>query len=96
MAGYHENMPATQYSNEDVVRLGQERYQRDIRARVEPLHLDKFLALDIETGEYEIGEQVLDAVRALRTKRPQAVVHIHRIGHPAVYRLGSAFRPAKS
>jgi len=81
-------MPNASYTVEEIVRLGRDRYERDIRHQVEPQQDGKFLALDVETGEYAIGDEALDAVRPLRARRPDAPIYIHRIGHPAAYRLG--------
>ncbi|MBN1346764.1 MAG: hypothetical protein JXQ73_29000 [Phycisphaerae bacterium] len=89
-------MVPTRYTSQEICRLGQERYERDVRHLVEPRHNDKFLALDIETGQYAIGDEALDAVDALGKHPPEAGVYIVRIGHPAAYRLGGRFRLGRS
>jgi hypothetical protein len=80
-------MPAI-LSTEEIARLGQERYDRDIRAKVEPLHRGEFLVVDVLTGEYEIAEDDLIASDRLLARIPQAILYGLCIGHPAAYRIG--------
>ena len=47
-------MSHPRYSNDEIVERGQELYDRQIRPHVEPQQNGKFLALDIETGAYEV------------------------------------------
>jgi len=88
-------MIARHYSGEEVVRLGQQRYERDLRQRVEPEHNGKFLALDIETGDFEIDADVVLASRRAKIKRPSAVLYILRIGYPTAYKIGGAYGPGQ-
>jgi hypothetical protein len=86
-------MPAgNRRTQEEIVRKGQELYEREIRARVESQHHGRILAIDSETGDYEIADELLDAVRGLRQRCPGAVAYILRIGYPAVYTMGARFR----
>ena len=47
-------MPHTRYSSDEIVERGQALYDHDIRDKLDASVRGKFLALDIETGEYEI------------------------------------------
>jgi len=49
-------MPQTQYTNEEIGRIGTEIYRRQIRPQVMPQYKGKFLILDIVSGDYEIDE----------------------------------------
>lgn len=82
-------MPAN-LSNEEIARLGLERYTRDIQARVEAESSGRFLVLDVITGDYEIDEDDLTASDRLLARRPDALLYGIRIGHPAAYRIGVA------
>lgn len=84
-------MPHARYSNDEIVRRGQELYERDIRARVEPEHKGKFLVIDIETGEYEIAPTAIEAIRRSKAKHPDPALYILRVGYPAAYKLGARF-----
>jgi hypothetical protein len=80
-------MARAQYSPEEVARLGNEIYRRDIRDKVMPQHKGKFLVLDIETGDYEIDSDDLSAEEALRARRPDGVFFGLRIGYTSAYTL---------
>ena len=49
-------MMQTKYSPEEILRIAEEIYHRDIRPHVMPQDKGKFLLIDIETGDYEIGK----------------------------------------
>jgi len=82
-------MPAT-LSNEEIARLGLERYTRDIQARVETELSGQFRVLDVITGDYEIDEDDLTASDRLLARRPEAKTYGLRIGYSAAYRIGMA------
>ena len=82
-------MGANTYATDDIVRRGQERYEREIRAAVEAAHHGEMLALDVETGDYETAPDSLTALNRLTARRPNAVVYILRVGYPTAVRLGN-------
>ena len=75
------------YSKEDIGRLGDEIYHRDIRPKVMPQEKGKFLVLDIETGDYEVDEEDLKAEKRLLTRRPSGIFYGVRIGYTSAYTL---------
>lgn len=80
-----------QYSDnasEVIADRGEELYQKKIRDKVEATHKGKFLAVDIETGDYAVADEDLIATDLLLEKRPNATVYGLRIGFPAAYRIG--------
>jgi hypothetical protein len=79
----------------DVARRGDEIYERDIRARVEPEYDGKFLVLDIESGDYEIDSNEMEATRRSKAKHPDGVRYLLRVGYPAAYFFGGASRPGE-
>jgi hypothetical protein len=76
-----------QLSREEVGRIGEEIYRRDIRQNVYPEHKGKFLVLDVLSGDYEIDEDDLTASKRLEARRPGAVGYGVRIGYRAAYTL---------
>lgn len=85
-------MPQHPHSEDEIVRRGEEIYNRELRARVEPQHRGKFLVVDIETGDYEIDVRDILAEQRLRARRPSGAFYLVRIGSPTAYRLGGRFR----
>ena len=61
---------------------------RKLQNKVEPGHNGKFLAIDIQTEDYEIDAQGTVAMNRLLSKHPDAVIYLGRIGHRAAYQMG--------
>jgi hypothetical protein len=76
------------YRKEEFARHGEDMYQQQIRAQIEPGNKGKIVAIDIETGEYEVGPDVLTATDRLLARVPDAQIWCVRIGYPAVHRIG--------
>jgi len=81
-------MPHTRYSSDEIAERGQALYDHDIRDKLDASLRGKFLALDIETGEYEIDADERSALKRVRAKHPDAALYLLRIGHPTAHRLG--------
>jgi len=77
-----------QYSDEEVARLGQALYEEEIRPKIGRGDRGKFVAIDIETGDYELDADELQALKRAKAKRPGAVLYMVRIDYPTAYRLG--------
>lgn len=76
-------------SRDEVARLGKEIYERDIRMQVEANHYGEVVAIDVDSGGWIIGEEVLEAVDCLRRQRPDATnVLLERVGYRALDNLG--------
>jgi hypothetical protein len=80
---------------EETMSRGQELYER-IRPQVEAGHRGEVVAIDLETGAYEVAGDIVNAARRLRARLPEAQAWFVRIGHDALFRLGprSLARPA--
>ncbi len=77
---------------ESFAQWGEEIYNRDIRPLVEADNKGRIVAIDIATGEYQIGENVLIASKTLRVRVPNAQIWVVRVGHRAVHRLSPRSR----
>jgi hypothetical protein len=71
----------------DLARVGGEVYDRQVRPLLRPEDGDKFVAVDIATGDYELDEDDYAAVTRLRARRPSAEIWLERVGQPAAYRM---------
>ena len=49
----------TRRPREETARLGKEIYERDIRRQVEADHHGEVVAIDVKSGEWAIGENVI-------------------------------------
>ncbi len=80
---------------EETARLGDEIYERDIRREVEADHHGEVVAIDVETGSWAVGDDVIAATDRLRGQRPDAIdVWLLRVGHRALHHFGG--RPLRS
>ena len=76
------------YDKEEFARRGDEIYQQFVRAAVEPGNKGRIVAIDIESGAYEMADDVLAATKRLYARCSAAQPWVVRIGHPAVHRFG--------
>lgn len=56
-------------------RRAQAIYDAQIRHLIGPAEMEKFVKIDVLTGDYEIGDDSIAAGRKLRARRPEAVMH---------------------
>jgi hypothetical protein len=76
------------YSKEEFARRGKEIYEAHVRSQVEENNHGKIVAIDIETGAFEVADDSLTAAKQLLKRYPDAQIFGIRIGHPAVHRFG--------
>ncbi len=49
---------------------------------------DDFLAIDINSGDYETGPKDLPTERRLRLRHPDGLIYVRRVGDQAAYYVG--------
>ena len=69
-------------------------YRDRILPRIEPPPKGVFVAIDIDSGDYEIHERDITAMKRLIKRRPIAMTFLMRVGYPAAYRH-TGIRPSK-
>ncbi|MCY7274485.1 MAG: hypothetical protein LH702_12290 [Phormidesmis sp. CAN_BIN44] len=84
-------MPYPKLSDEETIRRGKELYEKHIRPQVETAeNIGKLISINVETGEYEIGDDLLITSRCLQAKQADAAIWAERIGYDAVYAVGGS------
>lgn len=76
------------YSKEEVARRGNEIYESQVRQQIEKDNHGKIVAIDIETGAFEIAKDSLTASDQLLGQYPNAQIWFVRVGYRAVHRIG--------
>jgi hypothetical protein len=76
------------YSKEEFARRGRAIYERDIRPHLAAGDEGKFVAIDIETGAYEVDRDDCTATERLLVHYPNAQMWLVRVGQRAAYRIG--------
>jgi len=79
---------ASRYTTDEIVQIGRELYARTIQANIKPEDTGKFVALDIDSHNYEIDKDDLTAIDRLQAKYPNAQILLLRAGHEATCRFG--------
>ncbi len=77
------------YSKEEFAQRGDALYESEVRQQVEEGNHGKIVAIDIETGSFEVADDILPATDRLFDRVPDAQPWIVRIGHRVVHRFGS-------
>ena len=81
------------YPKEEFARRGDAIYERDILPVVTDADKGKFVAIDIETGAYEIDEDELAASDRLLARVPDAQTWLCKVGSRYAHRFGPRGQP---
>jgi hypothetical protein len=83
-------VPSTKHTLDELATLGRDIFDRQVRPTLRPEDDGKFVAVDVETGDYEIDADDYAAVSRLRTRKPAADVWLMRAGYPTTCRIGES------
>jgi hypothetical protein len=76
------------YSKEEFARRGDALYENEIRPHLKDDDKGKFLAIDIETGAYELDTDEMEVCDRLRARIPDAQIWMMRVGYRAAHSFG--------
>ena len=72
---------------DEMARLGPEIYDRQVRPKLGPGDDNKIVALDVDTGDFEVNADDYTAVMRLRARNPDAEIWLERVGQPTVCKI---------
>lgn len=75
-----------------VIDRAKQIYARQLQSDLESQHMDRFVAIEPESGEYFLGDTFDEAVEFARTKYPSRLSHTIRIGQDAAFHIGELQR----
>jgi hypothetical protein len=82
-------MAHSSLNKEEIAQRGKALYEMSIRTQVETAeNIGKIISIDIETGDYEIGDDLVAPSLRLQAKHADAAIWAERIGFDAVYAVG--------
>ena len=81
------------YGEEEHARRGSEIYEQQVRPQVEAGNEGKIVAIDVDTGAFELAEDTLSASLRWLARYPDAQVWCVRIGNRSVHRFGTRAAP---
>ncbi len=76
------------WSKEEFAKRGDAIFEKDIRPHLKKENDNDFVAIDIETGAYEIDASEITACDRLHTRVPDAQVWLRKVGSRFAHRFG--------
>ncbi len=86
----------SRYELDEMARRGTERYEQKVRPLVEQGNRGRFVAIDVDTGEFEMADTSLAAATNLLTRLPEAQIWCLRIGYKAVRHFSPPLHPEEA
>jgi hypothetical protein len=80
------------HSREEFARRGKDILERRVKPRLRPEDDNQFIAIDIESEDFEIDADDYTAAERLLARKPDAQIWLERAGQPAAYRIGKSRR----
>ena len=77
---------------DEFVRRAEAIYATRLRTVLEPEHVDEFVVIEPETGDYFLGKTLNEATRTARHTYPDRLTHAMRVGHRAALHFGLQVR----
>ena len=75
-----------------VIERAKRLYAEQLQAVLEPEHLNRFVTIEPESGDYFLADTFDEAVKAAQAKHPGRLSHTIRIGHRAALHMGGMRR----
>ena len=73
----------------DLIEFGRAMYRKDILPRMTDEDKGMMVSMDLVSGDYEMDIRGADARSRLSRRRPDAVLHLERVGYPTPYKMVS-------
>ena len=75
---------------DEFVRRAEAIYAARLKEALEPDHVDEFVVIEPESGDYFLGKTLGEATQAARQSHPDRLTHAMRVGHRAAMYIGSS------
>jgi hypothetical protein len=77
------------YSMDEFARRGDELYDQQVLPTLDAVNQGQFVAIDIDTGAFEIDADDYTATERLLARLPDAQIWLTRVGDRYLHRIGS-------
>ena len=84
------NRRVPRYPGEEFSRRGKEIYARVVRPTLSEADVGKFVVLDIESEDFEMGPDIRTTVHRLLERQPDAQTWAERVGYVAAHSMRGA------
>jgi hypothetical protein len=82
------------YGKEEFAQRGNELYESQVRSKVEEKNRGKIVAIDLETGNFEVDTSEIAACNRLEASHREAQIWMVRLGSHYVRRFGGRTKRA--
>lgn len=81
--------PSTKTPQPGTVELGERIYRERLRAVLEPAHNGRCVAIDVDSGDYEVDADALAALDRAEARHPKGGFFLGRVGQDSFVRIGA-------
>jgi hypothetical protein len=75
--------------SQELARQAEQIYVQRLKAELESTHLDYFVAIEPESGDYFLGRTLSEAAAAVRKAHPGRRAFVMRVGHRTAVHIGA-------
>jgi hypothetical protein len=86
-------MSRLRHSLDELARLGDELYDREVLPRITEVQRGMYVAIDVDTGAFAVNVNQLAAADQVRMQNPEAQLWFRRVGLHYVHRIGGRGLP---
>ena len=79
-------MPGLRLPDREVADRGKAIYRNRLKELLEPTSRDKLVAIDVESEDYEVADETLDAMDRLLERHPEAQIWVERVGNSGAFK----------
>jgi DNA helicase TIP49 (TBP-interacting protein) len=69
----------------ELVAQGQKIYETLLQEKLEPEHKGEVVAIEVESGDYFLGESVVEVAKKARLKHPEKLFYFAKVGYRAMH-----------
>ena len=80
---------AKSVSTKKLAEVGQRIYDERLRKKLEPRYAGKIVTIEVDSGDYFVGDTLREAIQKARKRYPEEVFYSVKVGYPAVYSFAS-------
>ena len=77
----------------EIGKRARELYDTSIRPKVEPGNVGRYIVIDANSGDYEVGDDYIVLTDTMSARHADSALYTLRIGYPVVGRIGGRARP---
>jgi hypothetical protein len=81
------------HSLDEIARLGDELYERDVLPRMTAEDAGRIVAIDVDSGAYAVHPDQLAAAHQVLASKPEAQLWFRRVGSTYVHHFGGRSAP---